>query len=311
MPNGTTPSDATLPIAAVEFGGTKVLVTTRAPHAPVRIPTVDPEATLSEVVRALATLSRQHGKFGAIGVACFGPIALEPNVPHYGQLLNTPKPGWSGVNVLEPLAGAFDATLVLETDVNAAAIGEAAHAAAGCTDYAYITVGTGVGVGLVVAGQPVHGVAHPEAGHLLVRQRPADFYPGNCFAHANCLEGLISGPALEARLGHPLETATDDDPVWDLAGDYLAQLCMALVLTTATARIVIGGGVGARPELLRATRRHLGRHLGGYLVRYGDQADLDALIVAAGLEHPALAGALSLAEAALAKPRARTAPKAA
>jgi fructokinase len=189
---------------------------------------------------------------------------------------------------------------VVETDVNAAALGEGRYAAAGCQDYAYITVGTGVGVGVVTRGRPVHGAGHPEAGHLLVRQRGDDSFPGVCFAHGACVEGLISGPALEARSGRPASRLGPDHAAWGLAGDYLAQLCMALVLTTAPLRIVLGGGVGARPELLHAARRHLHRHLNGYIDRYQTQDDIDALLVPARLPHSGLIGALGLAQGAAA-----------
>ncbi len=286
-------------VAAIELGGSKVLVTvgTEAQHhaEPIRLITSAPESTLRAIVTALTSLRNQGQSFKAIGVACFGPIHLDPHAPLYGRLGKTPKPGWAGVDVLAPLKDAFDVPVVLETDVNAAALGEAPYAAAGCSDYAYITVGTGVGVGVVVRGQPIHGAGHPEAGHMFVRQRRDDPFDGVCFAHGACVEGLISGPALEARLGVPASDLGGDPASWDLSGDYLAQLCMALVLTTAPARIVLGGGVGSRPELLTAARKHLGRHLNGYIDRYKTQADIDALLVPAVLEHSGLIGALGLA----------------
>jgi fructokinase len=292
-------------VAAVELGGSKVLVTVGTDaerHAqPMRLTTSAPEPTLQAIVAALKSFRQQGHTFGAIGVASFGPIHLDPHGALCGRLGATPKPGWAGADVLAPLRDAFDAPLVLETDVNAAALGEGPYAAAGCSDYAYITVGTGVGVGVVVRGQPLHGVGHPEAGHILVRQRRDDPFAGVCFAHGACIEGLISGPALEARLGGPASNLGLDHPYWDLSGDYLAQLCMALVLTTAPARIVLGGGVGSRPELLNAARKHLARHLNGYIDRYQTQADIDALLVPAVLEHSGLMGALGLAQIAAAR----------
>jgi fructokinase len=297
-------TDETVRVAAVELGGAKVLATVgrdAGDHAPpIRLATSTPEATLQAIVAALDSL-RQHGQtFDAIGVASFGPIHLDPKAALYGRLGATPKPGWPGVDVLKPLHDAFDLPIVLETDVNAAALGEGDYAAKGCDDYAYITVGTGVGVGVVTRGRPVHGAGHPEAGHLLVRQRRDDLFAGACFAHGACVEGLISGPALAARLGAPASNFGADHPTWDLAGDYLAQLCMALVLTTAPSRIVLGGGVGARPEMLNAARRHLLRHLNGYIDRYQTPADIDALLVPAVLEHSGLIGALGLARATVA-----------
>jgi fructokinase len=291
-------------VAAVELGGTKVMVTVGTDaerHAPpIRIPTSAPQATLQAVVAALDAFRRQGEAFDAIGVASFGPIHLDPRTALFGRLGNTPKPGWAGVDILAPLRNVFDLPIALETDVNAAALGEGGYGAAGCSDYAYITVGTGVGVGLVCRGRPIHGAGHPEAGHLLVRQRRDDAFAGVCFAHGACIEGLISGPALETRLGAPASNLAPDHAVWDLSGDYLAQLCMALVLTTAPERIVLGGGVGGRPELLSAARRHLGRHLNGYIDRYQTQADIDALLAPAMLENSGLIGALGLAQAAAA-----------
>ena len=289
-------------VAAVELGGTKVLVTvgTDAEHhaPPIRFATAAPDTTLKAIVEALETFRQQDQTFEAIGVASFGPIHLDPGAKAYGRLGNTPKPGWAGADVIAPLREAFGVPIVLETDVNAAAIGEGGYAASGCRDYAYVTVGTGVGVGVIAHGRPIHGAGHPEAGHMLVRQRRDDPFPGACFAHGACVEGLISGPALEARLGAPASNLGPDHAYWDLSGDYLAQLCMALVLTTAPERIVLGGGVGSRPEILNATRRYLHRHLNGYIDRYQTQADIDALLAPAVLEHSGLIGALGLAQIA-------------
>ena len=299
----TSASKEQLALAAVEYGGTKVMVACSGGGEPIRLQTRTPELTIAEVVSTLETLQAQTRRFDAIGVASFGPIDLAPASPTYGRLLNTPKPGWAGADLIEPLAYSFGCPLALETDVNAAAVAEGEHGALDGADHAYITVGTGVGVGLVVAGRPLHGIGHPEAGHVLVRQRADDTFPGTCVAHGACLEGLISGPSLEARLGLPLAEVGPDHPCWDLAGDYLAQLCMTLVLTVAPARIVLGGGVGQRPELLSAASRHLLRHLAGYLDRYRSLADIERLLVPAALPHSGLTGALILAEAVLARTR--------
>ncbi len=286
-------------VAAIELGGTKVLVTvgTDAHNYadPVRLQTLNPESTLKAIIAALHGFKAQGHDFDAIGVASFGPITLDRMSSAYGHFGNTPKPGWAGADLLGPLQQAFNLPMTLETDVNAAALGEQGFSVFGAADYAYITVGTGVGVGVVANGKPVHGAGHPEAGHVLVRQRKDDDFRGVCFAHGACLEGLISGPALEARLGAPASRLTLGHPCWDLSGDYLAQLCMSLVLTTAPERIVLGGGVGARQELLIATRRHLLAHLGGYIDRYKTAENIDALLVPAVLENSGLIGALALA----------------
>ncbi len=292
------PTASRATVAGVELGGTKVVVAVGDGPA-TRIPTQSPEITLAETISILRREQAEGRRFSAIGVASFGPVDINPASPRYGRLLNTPKAGWVGADLLEPLRQAFGVPLVLETDVNAAAVAEGLHAARGCDSYAYITVGTGVGVGLIVAGRPVHGAGHPEAGHVLIRQRPDDHFPGICFAHGACAEGLFSGPALQARLGEPLDPLGADHPIWDRAGDYLAQLCMSLVLVTAPQRIVIGGGVGARPELLQAARNHLFRHLNRYLDRYPTPREIETLLVPATLEHSGLKGAMLLAEAAI------------
>lgn len=291
-------------LAAIELGGSKILVTADGiagnTRAPIRIPTATPEVSVPAAIAALRSLQPQGAPFTAIGVASFGPLQLDESAPDYGRILNTPKRAWAGFDLVGAFRDAFNLPIVLENDVNAAALGERHHAAKGCTDYAYITVGTGVGVGVVTGGRPIHGAGHPEAGHLLIRRRPDDTLPGICFAHGDCLEGLISGPALDARTGG-IERMAADHPCWDQAGDYLAQLCMALVLIVAPQRIVLGGGVGARPELLAAARRHLWSHLNGYLDRYREQRAVDALLAPAVLEHSALTGALQLAAAAAEK----------
>jgi fructokinase len=287
--------------AAIELGGTKALVCAgTGPNDHVLAPaiaTADAATTLAEVAGALEGLEREFGPFEAIGVASFGPLQLDTAASDYGRFLTTPKPGWSGVDLVKTLQAAVDAPLTLETDVNAAALAEGRWgSAAGLDDHAYITVGTGVGVGLVVGGHPVHGGGHPEGGHLPVRSRPDDPFPGACLWHGRCVEGLVSGPALQARLGRPGAEIVVDDPVWELCGDYLAQLCAALVLLTAPRRIVLGGGVGQRPELLAAVRRNLQAHLNGYVDRLASEGAIAGLVVPAALEHAGLMGGLLLAQ---------------
>jgi fructokinase len=286
-------------IAAVEFGGTQTWITMGSLDGryrpPVQLATGTPDETLRQVAAALRDLKSDDVSLGAIGVASFGPLQLDPRAPHYGHILNTPKAGWRGFDLVGTLQRAFDAPIVLDTDVNAAALGEMQHSASGCSDYAYITVGPGIGVGVVSGGLPVHGRGHPEAGHIIVRQRKDDHFKGICFAHGACLEGLISGPALEARTGGDLSRI--DAALWDMAGDYMAQLCLSLVLVAAPQRIVLGGELGRQPGLLDATRLHLWQQLGGYIDYYRNQDAVNDLIVPASLEHSALRGALVMAGA--------------
>jgi fructokinase len=283
----------------VELGGTKVLVASgdgpMRCTEPVLLPTGRPEATTDAIISAIREMVGARPLAG-IGIASFGPIEVRQNAPDYGRFLDTPKAGWSGFDLLGKLGAAFHAPIALDTDVNAAALAEGRFGAArGFADHAYITVGTGVGVGLVAGGKLIHGAGHPEAGHLLLRTRPEDSFSGACAWHGACVEGMISGPALQARLGTQASDIPDNHQIWDIAGDYLAQLCAALVFIAAPSRIVVGGGVGKRPQLLSAARAHLARHLAGYLPRYRGPESIEALLKPAALEHAGLVGAFVLA----------------
>ena len=276
-------------IAGVELGGTKVVcLLARGPGDVVeqtRIDTTTVDATLAAVAGWLAEMRRRHG-FEAIGLGSFGPLELDPASPNHGRVVKTPKPGWEGADLLT-MARAFDVPVGLDTDVNGAALAEGRWGAArGLSNCAYITVGTGVGVGAITAGRPIRGLGHCEAGHLRVSRRADDAFPGVCPFHGDCVEGLASGPAIAARAGAPAQTLAPDHPAWDGAVQALTGLCHNLIFTVSPQRILVGGGVGlGQPHLLPRLRRAVTDSLGGYAVADRIGRDIDAYLV-----HPALGG---------------------
>lgn len=255
--------------AGIEIGGTKTLV--GFGHGPddlgdvVRIETTTPEATMAAVGEVLRAHDRNDGLEG-IGVASFGPVRVAPDASDHGRILKTPKAGWSGADILAPLR-AFDVPIGLATDVGGAALAEGRWGACvGIDDHVYVTVGTGVGMGVVANGRLVHGALHPEAGHMSVRTSAnPDPFAGVCPFHGDCLEGLVCGPAIAARLGRPGEIVELDDPVWDVVAGHLAQMAANLTYVLSPRRIVIGGGVGGAEHLLVRVRKALGERLGEYL----------------------------------------------
>lgn len=270
MSTAATPAGETgLPLAGVELGGTKcVCILAHGPDAILEQVTL-PTKNCSETLQAIrAVLNRWH--VAALGIASFGPLDLE-----HGRIGQTPKPGWSGAD-LRSLG--FNRECVIDTDVNGAALAEGRWGAAhGLTSWAYITVGTGIGVGSIVGGRPIHGLGHSEAGHMRV-PRASSEWPGACPFHGDCVEGLASGPAIAVRTGQRGETLPPDHPVWADVADALAGLCHNLVLTSLPERIIIGGGVIThRPELLAMIRVRLAQSLAGYASSAG--LDFGAYVV--------------------------------
>jgi fructokinase len=290
----------------IELGGTKVLLAhgDGPDHLspPIRAPTLSPDAMLKAVIAAVSDLIEEHGPVRSIGIASFGPIGLDRKRSDYGRFLSTPKPGYSHADLLGPLQRAFpDTALILDTDVNGAALGEQKWGAGqGLETFAYVTIGTGIGIGAIVGDQPVHGLLHPEAGHILVRRDPdRDPFKGVCPFHGDCLEGLASGPAVAARVGRRGEDIADDDPVWALVGDYLAQLFYNLILTLSPRRIIVGGGIGLKPAVLNAAKTRLPDYLGGYIEALNTPQAIEAFVVPATLgDRAGVLGAIALASRA-------------
>lgn len=256
---------------AVEAGGTKVLCLVGSGPDDIRrmarIPTGEPGPTLAAVVEFFRTAIAAGEEVAAIGVGSFGPLELRREAPAFGRILQTPKAGWSGVDVIGPLRDRLGLPVGLETDVNAAALGEGRWGAArGCRSFVYVTVGTGIGGGAVLDGRLVGGLGHPEMGHLAVPRLAGDTFRGTCRYHRDCWEGFACGPALAARFGRPPEELTGEAlaAAVRLEAAYLALGLRALTYTLAPERIVLGGGVAELPGLLEAVRDELRRSLAGY-----------------------------------------------
>lgn len=293
-------------LAGIEIGGTKTIVVRGRPGG-IRdrdeFPTRSPHETIS---RAAELVARWHADapLAAIGIASFGPVRVDPVAPDYGAILTTPKPGWSNAPLLQLMHQHVALPVAVDTDVNGAALAEQHMGAArGCDNVVYVTIGTGVGAGVLVNGQPIHGAMHPEAGHLKLRRDPADRFAGYCPFHGDCIEGLLSGPALAARFNrHPGEVGPDE-PAWRPVIADLAEFFATLLLAYSPQRIVVGGGVALKQAwLLAAARSEVAPRLGNYLCDF-DAAKLNATIVPALLgDNAGPNGALILAQNAAAKP---------
>jgi fructokinase len=257
--------------AGVELGGTKcVAILAAGPDeiaARESVPTTTPEETLGRIAELLASWQSQEA-FDALGIASFGPLDLDMASPNYGRVTSTPKPGWTGADVRGQLSIATAVPVALDTDVNGAALAEMRWGSGvGVDDFAYVTVGTGVGVGLIVNGKPTRGFGHCELGHIRVRRVVGDDFEGSCVFHGDCVEGLTAGPSLKARTGKDdLSDLTDDDPIWTSVASALAQLCHTIVCAAAPRAIAMGGGVLDRqPHLIQMVNRLLLESINGYI----------------------------------------------
>jgi len=290
-------------IAAIEAGGTKFVVAVGSGpediKAITRIETSDPAHTMREAIQFISASARKYGPVQAIGVGSFGPIDLDPASPTYGFITTTPKPMWSHTAIVAPLHSRFQVPVGFDTDVNAAAIGEMLWGAGQeCDPLVYITVGTGVGGGVIVGQQPLHGLLHPEIGHLHI---PAPRTPGvimpdcHCPYHKSCLEGFISGPAIAARWGIKGEDMPADHPALEEVAETLAFGLVNVILTLSPKRIILGGGVMKQAGLIESVRSHTVRLLNGYVNAHAIIYAIDSYIVAPGLgDRAGICGALAL-----------------
>jgi fructokinase len=295
-------------IGSVEAGGTKMVCAVGTGpddlRDEIRFPTGAPEPTLARVIDYFTTWQAEHGQqLAAIGYGTFGPCDPHPGSPTYGWVTKTPKPGWSDTDVVGPLRAAFGIPVGFDTDVNGAALGEHRWGAARDVDtFAYLTIGTGIGGGIVVRGRILHGLIHPEVGHIAMPRDPAaDPFPGTCPFHGDCLEGLAAGPAIGARWQVPATELTPEHPAWDLEAHYLALACRSLICTVSPQRIVLGGGVMEQLHLFPRVRRRTQELLNGYVQAREILEAIDEFIVPPGLGNRAgAAGCIALGQQALA-----------
>ncbi len=291
------------PWGGVEAGGTKfVCMVGSGPQdirAETRFPTTSPTETVG---RAVAFFQNQalSTPLSAIGVGSFGPVDLDPASPTYGYITSTPKPGWAQTNLVGMLRESLRLPVAFDTDVNTAAYAEYRWGAGqGLDPVLYLTIGTGIGGGIVSRGEPLRGLVHPEVGHILLpRDQSADPFPGACPYHGDCFEGLASGPALKRRWGQAAEALPEDHPAWDLEAHYVALALMNLILCYSPRRIVVGGGVMQRQGLLPLVRRKVQQLLNGYVQSPLIVQRIDEYIVPPALGNRAgVLGAVALAMA--------------
>lgn len=284
----------------VEAGGTKFVLGIVSGAGEVlasrTIPTTQPAQTLSAAIDWLDEASPDPGKLSALGIATFGPAGIDRNRPDWGHITSTPKRGWEGTDVAGIFGRAFRIPIGFDTDVSGAAMAEYLWGAAkGERVAVYVTVGTGIGGGAVIDGRPLHGRTHPEMGHIPVQRDPADHgFGGVCPYHGDCLEGLASGPAIQARWGASLSDLPADHPGHGIIAGYIAQLCIVLEAMMAPGRIIVGGGVANTPGLIAAIRSAAHLRSNGYYPGFDP-----AIIMSPGLgERSGLLGALALAREA-------------
>jgi fructokinase len=290
---------------AIEAGGTKFVCAIASESGEIleetRFGTTDPTTTLGAMLAFLRNGERAHGSLSGIGVGSFGPVILDRDSPRYGYIGKTPKPGWTDTDIAGAVAREFSCPVGFDTDVNAAALAEHQWGAAQqVKNLVYVTVGTGIGGGVLVDGAPVHGLVHPEIGHIYTRRHPLDLqFAGVCPFHGDCLEGLAAGPAIISRSGAELSRLDAAHPQWEIEADYLGQLCAQLVLTLSPQRIIMGGGVMSQMRLFPMIRRRLLHWLGGYVDHCSLLQELDHYLVPPALGAQAgVLGAVVLGMAA-------------
>lgn len=302
------PSLAPALVGAIEAGGTKfVCAVGSGPEDLVRteFPTLgDPQQVLSLATGWLLAMSAHGARLAAIGIGCFGPLDLDSRSPTYGHITSTPKPGWAAVDIVGAVRSSFPGLPVaFDTDVNAAVLGEWRWGnGVGLSDLVYITIGTGIGGGAVVGGRLLHGLVHPEMGHMLLPRLPGDSFKGICPYHGDCWEGLCSGPALRARCGQAASSLSANHEAWTLEAHYCALALANLVFTLSPQRIIVGGsvrkagGLGSE-RFFQMLREALTAALRGYVVSPTLDREMNSFVVPPLLgDRAGICGAIALAQ---------------
>lgn len=284
-------------LGALEAGGTKMVCAIGDEHGnileQVKIPTTKPEETMAKVVEYF-----KDKNIEALGVAAFGPVEVHKESLNYGKILETTKDDWKYFDLLGSLES-LNVPMNLETDVGGSLIGEVwLGAGRGLGSVLYLTVGTGIGAGIMVDGHVIHGMLHPEAGHVLLERRAGDDAKSVCAYHCNCVEGLASGSAIKARYGIPASELLDRDEVWDLEAEYIAKALTDYVMVVSPERIILGGGVMHVEKLFPLIRNKFKKLVNNYLITKPLE-DMDSYIVPAGLkDDQGIIGCLKLASQA-------------
>jgi fructokinase len=284
----------------IEAGGTKFVCGVGTGPDDLELasfPTLSPERTLDSVLAFFR--ERAGSQLSAVGIGSFGPVDLRPDSPTFGYITSTPKPGWQQYDLAGTVGRALEVPVGFDTDVNAAAAGEARWGAGrGIANFIYLTVGTGIGGGAIVNGEVIHGLLHPEMGHIRVpHDLVTDPYAGGCPYHQDCLEGLASGPAMQARWRTPAQDLSFDHPAWKLEARYLALGLATWVCTLSPERIVLGGGVMQQEQLFPMIRRELAQLLNGYIRASAVLEEIDQYVVPPQLgKRAGVLGAMVLAE---------------
>ena len=285
-------------LGALEAGGTKMVCAIGDEHGiisrRITFPTTTPEQTMPQMI----DFFKKH-HIEALGIGTFGPADLNPASETYGSITTTPKLAWANYNIRSAFADALQIPVGFDTDVNAAALGEASFGCMKCIQNGiYITIGTGIGVGILTEGKLLHGMLHPEGGHILLERHTSDSYKGCCPYHSNCFEGFASGPAIEGRYGKKGMELKDIPEVWELEADYIAKALVNYILILSPERIVLGGGVMHQEQLFPLIRKKTAEYLNGY-IKTKELENLDSYIVPPSLnDNQGVLGCLKLAQQA-------------